>query len=178
MPSLEQIIKQCCIIYKKYCATKVSLGELQSSQSEINPETYCVVKTSNEKSQRTSKPGHNYLRAVGNNFYKFGFTGVSNRQNRIFDSLSDADYKKLKENFPEEEIFPQGKFYYEYLSSQFNCACSTEQKISEYIMELVEFGDVITYDSKVGDGIREYSHCDNIETLNNIKKMMIDSLME
>lgn len=178
MPSLEQIIKQCCIIYKKYCATKVSFGALQSSQSEINPETYCVVKTSNEKSQRTSKPGHNYLRAVGNNFYKFGFTGVSNRQNRIFDSLSDADYKKLKENFPEEEIFPQGKFYYEYLSSQFNCACSTEQKISEYIMELVEFGDVITYDSKVGDGIREYFHCDNIETLNNIKKMMIDSLME
>ena len=178
MTSLEQIIKRCCIIYKNYCAKKVSLGALQSSQSEINPETYCVVKTSNEKSQRTSKPGHNYLRAVGNNFYKFGFTGVSNRQNRIFDQLSDADYKKLKEDFPEEEIFPQRKFYYEYLSSQFNCACSTEQKISEYIMELVEFGDVITYDSKVGDGIREYFHCDNIETLNNIKKMMIDSLME
>lgn len=178
MTPLENIIKRCCIIYKNYCAKKVSLGALQSSQSEINPETYCVVNTSNEKSQRTSSPGHNYLRAVGKNFYKFGFTGVSNRQNRIFDPLSDAEYKKLKEDFPEEEIFPQRKFYYQYLSSQFNCASSTEQKISEYIMELVEFGDVITYDRKVGDGIREYFHCDNIETLNNIKKMMIDSLMK
>ena len=45
-------------------------------------------------------------------------------------------------------------------------------------MELVEFEDVITYDCKVGDGIREYFHCDNIETLTNIKKKMIESLME
>ena len=165
MLTLEPIIKQCCIIYKNYCSKYEGVP--------ISPESYCIVQTSNQKTKRKSKPGHVYLRVVGVNFYKIGMTGNSNRSKRIFDSLSTTDYDVLKKDFPEENIFPQKKFYYEYLSSEFNEASSTEQRVIE---EIMKYDDIVIYNNKKGDGIREYFHCDNADIIKEIKQIMIDAL--
>lgn len=170
MKALEQIIKQCCTIYKNFC------GKFKGTippYSSVDPNNYCVVETSNSKSVKTSKPGNMYLRVVGTNFFKLGITGSSNRANRIFNPLDDADYETLKKDFPDEELLPIHKQYYEYLSPEFKRCSSTEQSIKETLMGLQ---DVITYDNKTGGDIREYFHCDNPEVIKEIKMMMIASL--
>ena len=171
MESLEFIIIQCCSIYKKFCKNH---NNLPPAFGTIGPETYCIVKTSNEKSTRTAKPGHNYLRVVGKNFYKFGMTLESNRKHRIFDTCSSEEYEKLKNDFPDEDIFSPDKFYYEYISPAFNMCASTEQKVKEYIMQRQ---DVVCYDHKNGDDIREYFHCEDPDTLREIKLVMIGEVM-
>ena len=170
MNSLEQIIKQCCTIYKNFCG---KYKETIPIWSTVDPSNYCVVETSNTKTVKTSKPGNMYLRVVGTNFYKLGITGISNRANRIFHPMTDADYETLQKDFPDEELLPINKQYYEYLSPEFDKCSSTEQAIKETIITLQ---DVITYDNKTGGDIREYFHCDNPETLHEIKMMMIDAL--
>ena len=118
MASLEQIIKQCCIIYKSFSKYE--------SYKDVDPTEYCIVKTSNEKSKRTSKPGNMYLRVVGKNFYKLGMTTKTNRAKRIFDKMSAKDFTVLKNDFPEEDIYPFDKQYYEYLSPEFDKCSSTD----------------------------------------------------
>lgn len=164
MNLLEQIIKQCCIIYKNYC----------KCTCPVDPREYCIVRSSNKKSSRSNKPGYIYLRVIGKHFYKLGKTGSTNKADRIFDYTKKRDvYDQLKKDFPEEEIFPIGKFYYEFLSSEFNSTSSTEQFIIENLMSRQ---DVIMYDNKVGEEIREYFHCDNIVTIQEIKQLIMDAL--
>ena len=40
----------------------------------------------------------------------------------------------------------------------------------------MELDDVITYNNKKGDGIREYFHCDDMNTVNEIRQLMIDQI--
>lgn len=168
MNLLEQIIKQCCIIYKNYC--KCSSHPFET----VDPREYCIVRSSNKKSSRSNKPGYIYLRVIGKHFYKLGKTGSTNRVDRIFDYAKKRDvYDQLKKDFPEEDIFPIGKFYYEFMSSEFNSSSSTEQFIIENLMSRQ---DVIMYDNKVGEEIREYFHCDNIATIQEIKQLIMDAL--
>jgi len=168
MTSLEQIIKQCCIIYKNFCG-----GGDVPLYSTVEPATYCVVKTSNDKTTRTSKPGHVYLRVIGTNFYKIGKTGKSNRTGRIFDKTPADEFKKIKESFPEENIFSTNRQYHIYLSPEFDKCSSTEQIVKEYIMNLQ---NVICYDQKIGDDTREYFHCDDMATVLEIQNVMIEAL--
>ena len=170
MQSLEIIVKQCTNIYKKFCAYNTG----QKSFTEINPKDYCVVNSSNKKSERTNKPGNLYLRVVGENFYKLGMTTKTNRKVRIFEKPTSTKIEELKQDFPEEEIYPVEKHYYEFLSYDFNTCSSTEQMLKEYIIELP---DIITYDNKVGGDIREYFHCDDKNTIEDIKQMLIDCLV-
>jgi len=167
MISLEIIIKQCCAIYKTFCS---KYNNFPPAFDTIEPDTYCIVKTSNEKTTRTTKPGHNYLRVVGKHFYKFGITYEKNRTNRIFNTYSINDVEKLRQAFPDEDIFPPDKWYYEYLSPMFNAHASTEQKVKEDIMKRQ---DVICYDQMIGDDTREYFHCEDPDTLREIKQIMI-----
>lgn len=168
MPELEDIIKNCCIkIYDSFC----TFNTTQIHFSKISPIEYCVSKTkTNVKTQKTSMPGHVYLRRMGPSFYKIGYTGTSNRENRIFEIV---DYEKVKSDFPQEELYEKGFFYYEFISCQFNAAHSTEQKALEFIMELE---DVVMYDCKRGDSVREYFHCRE-ETISKIKQFLIEELM-
>jgi hypothetical protein len=171
MNSLEYVIKQCCAIYKSFCTKH---NNLPPDFDTIEPETYCIVKTSNEKSTRTAKPGYNYLRVVGTHFYKFGMTHESGAKARLFDTCSNEDYEKLKSDFPKEDIFSPEKFYYEYISPKFNTCASTEQKVKEDIMQRQ---DVVCFDHKIGDDIREYFHCEDPNTLREIKLVMIGEVM-
>lgn len=168
MAVLEKVVKQCCHIYKIYC--KKYEG---TPYSTVDPVSYCIVNTSNKKSKRTSLPGHMYLRKVGNNFYKLGMTASKNRAKRIFDRLTIEESEQLDKDFPEEEIYPFSKQYYELLTPEFNSCSSTEQALKEFI---AEHPDVQCYDTKKGNGIREYFHCDDASTLQEIKQFMIDAL--
>ena len=164
MITLEPIIKQCCIIYKNFFTNYKN-----EPFTEINPTLYCEVRTSNKQSDRTSKPGYVYLKKVGKHFWKLGITFPTNSKHRIFDVMSTTDYQELEKDFGEEELFPIGKYRFEYLSCKFDTASSTEQKILENIMQLQ---DVIIYNNKKGDGIREYFHCENMNTIQEIKNMI------
>jgi hypothetical protein len=170
MKTLDPIIKQCTLIYKKYCTNH---NNSPPAFETIEPDTYCTVKTSNKKSERTTKPGHNYLLVVGKDFYKFGVTYKTNREKRIF-VHSNVDYEKARQDFPNEEIFKPDKWYYEYLSPLFNTCASTEQKVKEDIMERQ---NVVCYDQKIGDDTREYFHCDSPDTLREIKMVMISEVV-
>lgn len=173
MRMLEEIIKQCTIIYKNFC-TKYKENEPFPVYSTKNPLEYCEVKTTNQKSQKTTKPGHNYIRLIGKNFYKFGHTLQKNRENRIF-GWSQDDIEKARKDFTEEEIYDYNKCYYVYLSPEFSHSASTEQRTKEFIMTLQ---DVTMYDQKIGDETREYFHCDNIETIEHIKQCMIEGFTQ
>ena len=172
MKPLEEIIKQCTIIYKNFCK-KYENDESFPLYSSKNPLEYSEVKTTNQKSQKTSKPGNNYIRLIGKNFYKFGHTLQKNRENRIF-GWSQKDIEAAKKDFPEEEIYDYNKCHYVFVSPEFDHSASTEQRTKEFIMNCQ---DVVRYDHKIGDEIREYFHCDNIDTLESIKQCMIDGFM-
>jgi hypothetical protein len=170
MNSLEEIIKQCCNIYKSFWSKFKDTPT--TVWSTVDPETYCVVQTSNKKTVREEKPGHNYIRVVGKNFFKQGIAGSKNREDRIF-KPSAADYEEAKLSFPDEELYPVDKQYFVYLSPLNKRYASTEQVVLENIMTLQ---DVIVYDNKIGDGVREYFHCDNPDTLQEIITMMTSAL--
>jgi hypothetical protein len=165
MQSLETTVKQCCTIYKNFC-TKYPHEDF----SLIDPVTYSVVKTSNEKNTKQSKPGRNYIRVIGDKFYKLGMTFKSNEQNRIFES---DEYEKLVRDFPDEKIYLPTKQYIIYVSPEIINAASIEQIVKEYIMEL---DDVTTYKHKIGDDIREYFHCDDMNTIDEIRQMMVERI--
>jgi len=172
MRPLEEIIKQCTIIYKSFCK-KYENDQPFPVYSDKNPLEYCEVKTTNQKSQKTSKPGNNYIRNIGKHFYKIGYTLLKNRDKRIF-GWSQYDIEKARKAFPEEEIYDYNKSYYVYLSPEFAHSASTEQRTKEFIMTL---HDVTMYHHKVGDEVREYFYCDNMETLETIKQCMIEGFM-
>lgn len=172
MKPLEEIIKQCTIIYKSFCK-KYENDQPFPVYSDKNPLEYCEVKTTNQKSQKTSKPGNNYIRNIGKHFYKIGYTLLKNRDKRIF-GWSQDDIEKARKDFPEEEIYDYNKSYYVYLSPEFAHSASTEQRTKEFIMTLQ---DVTMYEHKVGDEVREYFYCDNMETLETIKQCMIEGFM-
>jgi hypothetical protein len=132
------------------------------------------VKTTNQKSQKKSKPGNNYIRKIGNNFYKFGHTLQKGRESRIF-GWSQKHIEAARKDFPDEEIYDYNNCYYVYLSPEFSHSASTEQRTKEFMMTLQ---DVTMYEHKVGDEVREYFHCDNMETLENIKEFMIEGFMK
>jgi hypothetical protein len=173
MRPLEEIIKQCTIIYKNFCA-KYKDNYPFPLYSDKNPLEYCEVKTTNQKSEKTSKPGNNYIRKIGKNFYKFGYTLQKGREERIF-GWSQPDIDAARNDFPEEEIYDYDKCYYEYLSPEVTNSASIEQLTKEFLMTLQ---DVTMYEHKAGGEVREYFHCDNIETLENIKKFMINGFMQ
>jgi hypothetical protein len=170
MQQLDLVIKQCCIIYSNFYK---KYPDYHSNFKMVDPRQYCEVKTTNEKTKKTSIPGYLYLRLIGKNFYKLGMTRDSNKMSRIFDKQTEADMNTLITSFPEEEIYRADKQYYEYLSPEFNAVNSSEQALKEYIIEL---SDVVMYDNKVGDGIREYFHCDSKDTLHDIRQFMINCL--
>jgi hypothetical protein len=172
MRPLEETIKQCTIIYKNFCA-KYKDNEPFPLYSDKNPLEYCEVKTTNQKSEKTSKPGNNYIRKIGKDFYKIGYTLQKNRDKRIF-GWSQKDIEAARKDFPEEEIYDYDKSYYVYLSPEFDHSASTEQRTKEFMMTLQ---DVRMYEHKVGDEVREYFYCDNMETLETIKHCMIDGFM-
>ena len=167
MSSLENIVKQCCTIYKNFC-TKYS----NANFLEVDPITYCVVKTSNQKNTKQAKPGRNYIKVIGKNFYKGGMTFKSNDHSRIFDTNRE-EYEKIKNDFPEEEIYPPERQYIIYISPEINNAASIELIVKEQIMEL---DNVTTYNNKKGDGIREYFHCEDMNTINEIRQMMVERI--
>jgi hypothetical protein len=173
MRPLEEIIKQCAIIYKNFC-TKYKENDPFPVYSTKNPLEYCEVKTTNQKSQKKSKPGNNYIRKIGNNFYKFGHTLQKGRESRIF-GWSQKHIEAARKDFPDEEIYDYNNCYYVYLSPEFSHSASTEQRTKEFMMTLQ---DVTMYEHKVGDEVREYFHCDNMETLENIKEFMIEGFMK
>jgi hypothetical protein len=173
MRPLEEIIKQCTIIYKNFCVKYIDNYPFPL-YSDKNPLEYCEVKTTNQKSQKTSKPGNNYIRKIGKNFYKFGHTLQKGREQRIF-GWSQKDIEAARKDFPEEEIYDYDKCYYEYLSPEVTNSSSTEQLTKEFLMTLQ---DVTMYEHKVGDEVREYFHCDNMETLEIIKGFMIEGFMK
>jgi len=172
MKSLEDVIKQCTIIYKNFCS-KYKDDEIFPIYSSKNALEYCEVKTTNQKGQRKSKPGYNYIRLIGKNFYTYGNILQKNKDQRIF-SWSHHDCEKAMRDFPEEDIYDHDKCYYIYLSPEFDNSSSTKHHTKELIMTLQ---DVTHYNHKIGDEIREYFHCDNIETIEIIKKCMIDGFM-
>jgi hypothetical protein len=166
MKSLEDTIKQCTIIYKNF--NKISNG---ASYLNIDPLTYCEVKTTNQKTKKKSKPGYNYIRHIGEGFYKLGNTYTSNMFKRLFEDHEDI--AKLKTDFKDENIFPHEHHYYVYISPVFNKSASTEQHTKEFLLTLQ---DVTSYDSKTGDDTREYFHCDNPESLQKIIKCMLEGV--
>ena len=167
MQLLENMVKQSAIIYKNFCK-----NYSDRDYSTVDPASYCAVKTSNDKSPKQAKPGRNYIRVIGVNFYKLGMAGETNASNRIYD-MDKAEYDKIAPDFPEEEIYPLEMQYLIYISPKIRNASSTEQYVKEQIMEL---DDVITYNNKKGDGIREYFHCDDMNTVNEIRQLMIDQI--
>jgi hypothetical protein len=166
MPELEHFIKQCNIIYKNYISC-------DSDDKETNPESYVIVKGSNEKTkkdEKSEKSGIIYILHVGDSFYKFGMAGKSNKSKRIFNYYTDDDLLKAKKDFPEETIFDKKDITFRYLSSyEFKNASTIEQMIKEFILDC---DDVDTYDKKIGDDIREYFHCDNESILSDIVTMI------
>jgi hypothetical protein len=167
MQTLENTAKQCAIIYKNFCKHYPD-----TDYSTVDPVSYCVVKTSNDKNAKQAKPGRNYIRVIGPHFYKLGMAGETNAWNRIFDS-NQEEYNKIVQDFPEEEIYPLSKQYAIYISPKILNAASTEQYVKEQIAEL---DDVITYNNKIGSGLREYFHCEDMETVNNIIQMMVERI--
>ena len=167
MQLLENTAKQGAIIYKNFCKHYPD-----TDYSTVDPVSYCVVKTSNDKNTKQAKPGRNYIRVIGPHFYKLGMTGETNAWNRIFDS-NQEEYNKIVQDFPEEEIYPLSRQYAIYISSKILNAASTEQYVKEQIAEL---DDVITYNNKIGSGLREYFHCEDMETVNDIIQMMVDRI--
>jgi hypothetical protein len=167
MQTLENIVKQCAIIYKKYCKHHADV-----IFSTVDPVSYSIVKTSNEKNTKQTKPGRNYIRVIGKDFYKLGMAGEVNAWSRICDSHQE-EYDKIIQDFPEEEIYPLEKQYVVYISPKILNAASTEQYVKEQIAEL---DDVITYNNKIGSGLREYFHCEDMETVNDIIQMMVDRI--
>lgn len=170
MQQLETIIKQSCIIYNNFYK---KFPSNHNDFRSIDPKKYCVVETSNQKTKRTSTPGVMYVRVVGKNFYKLGMTKSTDRMERIFKKQAATEIEELRTAFNDEEIYEADKQYHIYLSPVFDKCGSTEQNLKEMI---VQMEDVTSYDSRSGNDIREYFHCDNLETINEIIKYMIENL--
>ena len=164
MQSIENIIKQCTIIYKNYCKL------LETNKTPL-PNDYVKVESSNKKTDKTIKreiAGIDYILKVGPDFYKLGQTGSKNKSKRIFNYFSDDDFEQVKKDFPNEIMYPKHKIHYVYFPSyEIKNSKSLEQTLKEMI---VSDPDITTYDHKNdGDDIREYFHCD---------KQKLDELIE
>ncbi len=163
MSELEYNIKQATTLYKKWAPCTLN-------DKDTNPEKYACVKTTNEKTKEKEKLQHLYIAAIGKNFYKLGIhTATTN--NRIFDYIKDDIIDQNKKDFPNEEIFEHPYINFHTLAPIKN-ACSVEQRIKELLLEL---DDVGTYDQKKnGNGIREYFHCEDAETMSQIIQYVND----
>ena len=147
---LETIVKQAAIIYKNY-------NTCDDTNKDDNPSTYTVVKSSNQKTVQTEKPGIMYILCVGENFYKLGYKG-GNERSSIFGYYSDKEYSIVKKDFPDERIYEKEDMYFQFIPSyDFKNARSLEQQMKEFMLE---HPDIVTYDHKKGESIREYFHCD------------------
>jgi hypothetical protein len=154
---LETIVKQAALIYKNY-------NKCTDTDKYDNPSIYTVVKSSNQKTVQTEKPGIIYILCVGKDFYKLGYKG-SNEKSSIFSYYSDTEYNIVKTDFPDEKIYEKEDVYFQFIPSyDFKNARSLEQLMKEFILDEP---DIVTYDNKKGESIREYFHCNrtNIEAL-------------
>jgi hypothetical protein len=160
MSNLEYCIKECTKCYKKYCAS-------EDLDKEEMPEKYVCVKSSNEKAKTKEKSGILYILRLGKSFYKLGISDSKSKGKRVFNYYkTDEEYEKIKESFPEETLYPKHQVYFVYLPSyEIKNNNSLEQLLKEQLHEL---DDVVVYNNKKGEGIREYFHCDSMETLNAI----------
>jgi hypothetical protein len=155
MKNIEDIIKQCTIIYKNYCKC------LENNKNPL-PDDYTVVNSSNKKTDKTSKSdivGIDYILKVGDDFYKVGHSGSKNKAHRLLGGyFTDEEIEKVKEDFPNEKLYPKHKMHFVFLPPcEIKNSKSLEQKLKEI---MVSDPDIITYDHKNdGDDIREFFHC-------------------
>jgi hypothetical protein len=163
MKELEFIIKQVALLFKKY----VNATEEEKS----NPDSYVCVNSTNVKSKTKEKLGVIYILKVGPQLYKLGIAGKTNKSKRIFNYFSEAEYEKVKEDFKDATVYEKNKVFFVYLSScEIKNSCSLEQQTKEYFNELE---NVIAYNTKKGDDIREYFTCDSLESIEEIKNFII-----
>jgi len=162
MAELEKNIKQCIAVYKKTYDKKVKddISQTNENSQQLYIDFEDLTTKSNKKTDGNNKQvrGHIYLLCVGKDFWKVGYRGNSNKKD-VFEYFADKEYLKIKEDFPEEEIYSlqSPKITYFYLNTYpFKNAKSLEQMVIEYISER---DDVTTYDSKQGNSKREYFNC-------------------
>jgi hypothetical protein len=171
MQQLETTIKNCCTMYSNFYK---KYPESHHDFKSIDPRKYCEVLTTNQKSQKKSIPGRMYLRLVGKNFWKLGMT-KDTESKRILDILTPKEYQELKQTFPEEDILAPSLQRYELVTNPFNNCSSTEQALKEFIIQQHE---IIAYDNKKGEDIREYFHCESEEMIKTIKQFIVNRLSE
>lgn len=161
MRELNEIIIQAVMLHKKW-------AWCTDTDKDKNPEKYVCGKLHNEKTiqeDTKSKCQHIYIICVGKNFYKVGKHGLSNEE-RLTDYLQKNEKIKTKQDFANEEIHEHPYLVFKTIKPIKNAA-SLEQSIKEKLVDLI---DVDTYDNKQGGEIREYFHCENPQTLEEIRE--------
>jgi hypothetical protein len=144
-PAIHNTIKTLTDIYTKY----INLGMPEDSDE------YCVVNSSAKKSDGEKiLEGYFYIAEIGINFYKFG---ISSNKTRIYDYIKETTVEEIQQKYPFENQHKNAFLVFLSLHKLKN-VMAIEQNVKAIICES-EY--CVKYDTKNGNDIMEYFHCDS-----------------
>ena len=144
-PAMHESVKSLTYIYKKF----INQG------MPDDPDEYFVVNSTAKKSDGEKiLEGYFYIAEIGKNFYKFG---ISCNKVRVYDYIKETNVEEIQNKYPFENKHKNAFLVFLSLHKLKNVK-AIEQNVKGIISEN-EY--CVTYDTKNGNDIMEYFHCDS-----------------